>query len=469
MSILDHTPPGWDLRPAQRDLLLQVEAVWSSAEIICVTAPTAVGKTLLGYTIARWVAANGRDTCNILAPANLLIDQIKLSFPEIPVLHRRDYYKDGKQYGAARRLVKASPIRLSNFHVMFSNKLWGNVQIFDEAHSLTDMLEDNREVKFWRNQYDFPDGMKTVSDVVGWAQELCKSLDPEGRQYPRLRRLITEMVAVRGDATLEYTRDLYRGRAVDVLVIKPGLQRKAPDWLWPRGTVRKMVFMSATIGREDIRELGLAGRRVKYLECESPIPAANRPLLFTPRLNMGRDYQQHSVPMFAKLLAAELERRPEKGLVHVPYAMAEWLRSLIDSPRLIFHDKFDKQEALDRFKASDPADGKVLVASGMYEGIDLPLDAARWQIIGKVPFLSLGDELVRRRMQAYPDWFDWAALRNIIQACGRIVRSPEDYGETIIWDTNFRRLLDNDRRRAQPLIPNFFRSAIRVLSHKEHR
>jgi hypothetical protein len=462
-SILSHVPPGWELRPAQRDLLLQVEAAWKDYDIVVITAPTAVGKTLLGYIIARWQAARG-EWCNYMAPTNVLIDQVKLSFPEIPVLHKKDYYKDLKQYGGARRLVKASPIRLLNYYVAFANKIYGTVQLFDEAHCLTDMLEDNREIKFWRNQYDFPDGLNLVSEAIEWAQGLCKTLDPDSRQYMRLRKLIVELVAVRGDATLEYTKDLYRGRAVDVLIVKPGLQRKAPDFLWPRGTVRKMVFMSATISREDIRELGLAGRKVKYLECESPIPPANRPLIFQPRLNMGRQYQQHSVPMFAKMIVQELAKRPEKGMIHVPYSLAEWLRELLpNQPRLLFHDKHNKQAVLDEFKASDPAEGKVLVASGMYEGIDLPYDAARWQIVGKVPYLSLGDEQVRKRQKAHPDWYAWEALKRIIQATGRIVRAPDDKGETLLWDLNFKRLLDDDKQRKQPLIPQFFKNAIREM------
>jgi Rad3-related DNA helicase len=463
VSILDHFPPGLTPRPAQRDLLLEIERLWAEFDVCVVVAPTAVGKSEIGLCIARWQASRGA-TANILQPDNVLFEQFHGRYPDVRVLKRRDSYPDVNRFRAARLAAKYAKVRLTNYHVCFANKLAAEVHIVDEAHRLTDLLEDGREIKFWRHEYDFPLGLRLLSDVVAWAQRLAKSLDPDSRQGKRLARLIAELVAVRGDSSLEYTRDMYRGRAVDVLIVKPGLQRKAPDWLWPRGTVRKMVFMSATISREDIRELGLAGRRVTYLECESPIPAANRPLLFRPRLNMARDYQQHSVPLFAKMLAAELERRPEKGMVHVPYSMAEWLRSLLDSPRLIFHDKFDKQEALDRFKASPPEDGKVLVASGMYEGIDLPYDAARWQIIGKVPFLSLGDEQVRRRMEAYPDWYDWSALRNIIQACGRIVRSPDDYGETVVWDVSLKPLLARDARRAQPLIPRFFKDAIRELT-----
>lgn len=461
---MDHFPTGLRPRSAQRDLLLEIERVWRHYDLFVVVAPTAVGKSEIGLTIARWQAAHG-ETCNILQPDNVLFEQFHARYPDVTVLKKRDAYPDANRFKAARLAARYAKVRLTNYHVCFANRLAAAVHVVDEAHRTVDLLEDGREIKFWRNQYDFPLGMRLVSDVIGWAQKHLATLDPDGKQHLRLRKLITELAAVRGDSSLEYTKDMYRGRAVDVLVIKPGLQRKTPDYLWPRGTVRKLVFMSATISREDVRELGLAGRRTVYLECESPIPPANRPLIFQPRLNMARDYQQHSVPMFAKLLLAELDKRPAKGMVHVPYSMAEWLRELIQHPRLLFHDKFDKQAVLDTFKASPPEEGKVLVASGLFEGVDLPYDAARWQIIGKVPYPSLGDDQVRRRMEAYPDWYAWNTLRQIIQACGRIVRSPDDYGETIVWDVNLKRLLDEDRRRAQPLIPRFFGAAIRELTH----
>jgi Rad3-related DNA helicase len=127
----------------------------------------------------------------------------------------------------------------------------------------------------------------------------------------------------------------------------------------------------------------------------------------------------------------------------------------------LFHDQSNKAWALDQFRNAPPESGRVLVASGLYEGIDLPYDMARWQLIGKIPYLSLGDARIAAKAKEYPDWYQWEAIKRVIQAAGRIVRTPTDYGVTYISDTSFARLWDQDGRRDNHLFPNFFKSALR--------
>lgn len=442
-------------------VLLDIEAHWNDYDVLVVEAPTAVGKSEIALTVARWRASK-REKCNLLHPTSVLVEQFHGRYPEVKLLRRRDTYADANTYSAQRAAVKNAPIRLMNCHVCFANKLHASVQIFDEAHTLVDMLGETADIKIWQREYPFPNDMQRVSDVIEWAQGYCKTLGPDSRAGKRLRRVIKDITAVRGDATMEYRKDLYRGRMSNVLVVVPGVERKTPDWLWPRSTVKKMVFLSATISREDIRELGLSGKRVKFLVCPSPIPPANRPVLFRPWVNMARKYQEVSLPEFARRLKVELDQRPGKGMVHIPYNLATWLHDLIgEHPRLIWHDKDNKQDMLNVFRDSPTDEGKVFVASGLYEGVDLPFDAARWQIIAKIPYLSLGDEKIKRRMEAYPNWYVWEALKRVIQGCGRICRDPEDFGETLIWDTNFERLYRDAK--GMGLVPAYFSDAVKIL------
>ncbi len=461
MSILNFVPTGWTLRPDQVEVLLEVEQKWK-AEVLCITAPTAFGKSLLGQIIARFAAAQ-RYTVNIMAPSNVLIDQIKTSFPEIPVLHKRAYYPEPVQYAEARKRAKAAPIRLMNFHVCHANKIHGSVQILDEGHVAVDMLEDHKNVRIWQAQHPFPDKLETVADVIEWLQEYIPELPETSTESKKLRRALRDITGIRSEATIEYRRDMYRGHPSQSLVIMPGITRKPPDWLWPKDKVRKIVFLSATISREDIRELGLAKRSVEYIDCPSPIPPANRPVEFRPWMNMARQYLDKAMPIFAERLRQTLAAHATKGMVHIPYNLAEWLQDLIDDPRLIWHDKQNKLSKLQEFRDSPPEQGKVLIASGLYEGVDLPFDAARWQVIAKVPYLSLGDEKIKRRLKLYPDGYAWAAIKRIVQAAGRIVRAPDDYGVTYLWDTSFENLWREDKRREKPLFPEFFRDAVKML------
>jgi Rad3-related DNA helicase len=84
----------------------------------------------------------------------------------------------------------------------------------------------------------------------------------------------------------------------------------------------------------------------------------------------------------------------------------------------------------------------------MYEGVDLPYDKARWQAICKVPWKSLGDPAIRYQSEQNPEWYSWEALKYLIQACGRVVRAPDDYGTTYILDSTFQRLYNDGKHLA---------------------
>jgi len=159
------------------------------------------------------------------------------------------------------------------------------------------------------------------------------------------------------------------------------------------------------------------------------------------------------------MITSLLAKHPnDRGLIHLPYSLADEIRPLLSDPRLIFHERDNKQWALDQFRADTT--NRVLVASGMYEGVDLPYDAARWQLIGKVPYLSLGDEWIKKKSDDNPDWYQWEAIKRVVQAAGRIVRTPDDEGISYIWDSQFGRLWDRDTHRHESLFPKFFRDAL---------
>ena len=107
---------------------------------------------------------------------------------------------------------------------------------------------------------------------------------------------------------------------------------------------------------------------------------------------------------------------------------------------------------------------KVLVCSGLYEGIDLVDDAGRWQIIGKIPWPSTAAPEVAAWMHLDGDAYTWETLKKVIQACGRICRTPTDYGITYIYDSSFLRL--TKQAEAASLIPEWWNDAI--VSEEEH-
>jgi Rad3-related DNA helicase len=475
-SILDAVPHGWDLRPEQRDLLLQLEANWKTYDIFRVVAPTAVGKSLVAKTLANWASVqSSKGSTSIIVPNNVLVNQFLEAFPDTSVLHKQDAYhcdqldqscKATKMrrkffcqqcpYMCARKEAKDSRVRLANYWTYMSNRLYGSTLIVDEAHQLVDMMSAMDELRIWQSQYKFPRNMRTLYDIVVWAQaEQKRRPDDE-----KLESLILNLTRLGKNSAVEYREDMYRGQPDLMLHVRSTETTQAKTALWPSKYVRKIVLLSATIGRTDIAELGLLGRRVISLESDAPIPVAHRPVLFRPAYNMGRQYWDAALPILAERVTELLKHRPEKGIIHLPYSLAQRLQVLVNHPRLMWHDRGNKIQVLAQFRADTT--GRVLVASGLYEGVDLPYDAARWQVIAKVPFLSLGDERVAQRAEKDPDWYAWEAIKRIMQATGRIVRAVDDWGVTGVWDASFERLVRDDDKRAEPLIPKYFRKAIDI-------
>ena len=74
----------------------------------------------------------------------------------------------------------------------------------------------------------------------------------------------------------------------------------------------------------------------------------------------------------------------------------------------------------------------------MSEGVDLKGDHSRFQIICKVPYPYLGDNIVRKRMAKNKKWYPMKTAISIVQSCGRSIRSISDTAVTYILDSDWK-------------------------------
>ena len=79
------------------------------------------------------------------------------------------------------------------------------------------------------------------------------------------------------------------------------------------------------------------------------------------------------------------------------------------------------------------------------EGINFPNDECRFLIMMKVPYASLGDKLVQRKMNIIPGYYQNDVCQKITQGIGRIQRSKNDWGITYIMDGCFNDILKNNK------------------------
>ena len=104
--------------------------------------------------------------------------------------------------------------------------------------------------------------------------------------------------------------------------------------------------------------------------------------------------------------------------------------------RLIAHNTKNRSEVLNEFRESD--DALVLVSPSMDEGVDLPGDECRFQIIYKIPYPDLGSKQVKSRMMIDGEWYDYKTSLRLVQTHGRGMRYEDDYCTTYFIDNRLR-------------------------------
>jgi Rad3-related DNA helicase len=453
-------------RPAQEFILKQVEKAWDTHDVFVIQAPTATGKSKLALTISAWA-----NNCSIIVPNNVLLDQYTEEVPDLNTLRKRESYwcqthnrsceethkklghccKGVCNYTQSVRSAKWAKVGVYNYYTYLVHRLYRSTLIIDEAHLVIPMLQELAAKKLWKFQYNWPGQMKSIGDILAWIESIAK---PDAKCL----KLQREIKSTSPATLIKKDWAWWRGKEErEVIKLIPLDTRNERPILWPPNKVRKIVLMSATIGKPDLDNMGLGQKRVKYIQCPSPIPKENRPIIYEPVANMSFKHQETAVPIMAQYVQYLLDQHQDKGLIHCTYSIAQKLYPFLkDEDRLMWHDRDNKKDIYHVFMDSDPEDGRVLVASGLYEGVDLPYEAGRWQLVTKVPYPSMVDAAIKAKMQQDPDWYSWQAIRTILQASGRICRTPTDYGVTYLADSMFEHLF----RKHQDLFPEWWIDAL---------
>ena len=214
-------------------------------------------------------------------------------------------------------------------------------------------------------------------------------------------------------------------------------------------TVR--IYMSAYPGPKNLfcRTLGLDPVKVAWKNLGSTFPVANRPIHLDFVGSMGRKAYDETLPKLLCNVSAILNKHAnEKGLIHchsykLGKAIHEHLMCTPHGVRILFPPEAkNRAELFHRHR--NTTEPTVLLSPSMTEGFSLDDELARFQIIAKMPYPYLGDRQIAAKKELDPDWYLLQTIMTIIQACGRIVRSDTDFGETYILDRDFTRLYNDD-------------------------
>jgi ATP-dependent DNA helicase DinG len=197
-------------------------------------------------------------------------------------------------------------------------------------------------------------------------------------------------------------------------------------YLWRHGG--KWLAMSATVisAEEFVGSLGWK-KEYKVVRVRNTFRKENRKVVYVGSADMSRKGKERGEWQgAAKACRDILARHPrESVLVHtVSYDLGGYLSECCTGTErqyLTYTNSSERERAIGEFTQSE---GRVLFASSLDRGIDLPHDRCRVQIIAKVPFPYLGDKQVSARLYGSRSgkvWYNIQTIRTIIQMCGRAV------------------------------------------------
>lgn len=213
------------------------------------------------------------------------------------------------------------------------------------------------------------------------------------------------------------------------------------------------LFMSATITDSFItKTMTLDPTKTVFIKLPPVFPKENKQIIFFDTLSLS--YQTLQNPEVVKQLRKNVAKivehhvdMGERGIVLTPSfkLQSEITAELRARPNAKKYKLFEQKQGekladtLAAFKAytGGPA---VLISPSIFEGVDLPGDLSRFQVMVKAPFPSLGDKRIKFILDHHPDLYSLTTIMKCIQGAGRSIRSKDDFAVTYVLDKNMERL-----------------------------
>ena len=350
-----------------------------------------------------------------------------------------------------------------------------NLLVCDEAHSvwswITNFIGVDLNLKLLQeiNVLDFIpnyDQVEQYLDLVGRVQSTVEEyLKLDGIDAALVEKLeglqnrlkvfdiITDNKTNTDNFILDKTFDLRDYTKITNLSFKPvEVSELLHDYFFKYA--QKTVLLSAVILDFDtyMQLMGIDPARARIISIDSTFPVENKPFITyeaVGRLNKG-NLDAYLPDLCYKIIELMDKYAGVKGIIHgVSWYLCSKLYNGFPErikDRVLFAaagDTIANQTDLiqEHTEAKEPT---VLLSPSMAEGIDLHYDLSRLQIIVKIPYPYLGDPLVRRRMELYPNFYPMKTAETLVQMYGRSIRSATDTCDTYILDAGFLRFLENN-------------------------
>ncbi len=216
--------------------------------------------------------------------------------------------------------------------------------------------------------------------------------------------------------------------------------------VWSRAD--KILLSTATVPNrsnptEWLDRIGLMGDEYETAieTVTSPFPVKNRPVYtnnIVAPLN-SNNWHKHVPKLQQKIRRLSQDRHSgQKGLVHVSsYSKADDLHDSLSDIAVCHEVEDDTDNVKDRWQTGDK---DILISPSMRQGVDLPDDECRWQVLAKVPWRPIEGRTEELKAREGRSWYEDCAAREVVQASGRAVRHKDDWAVFHILDRKFHNL-----------------------------
>lgn len=500
---------GW--RPAQVDLLQSL--LLSQVRVKTISAPTGFGKSAVYVAYA---LITKRPTAFITESRGLQ-DQLTNDFGGVGMVDlrgRRNYpcdlqpdYTCEDGYAArcpykgtilcpssqAEMRAAVSWLVVTNYDKWTAARKFGTGMshfsqvVFDEGHKAVDAVARAMQVVLHRKEIEetlrvnFPMGSE-LDEMVNWktwametkgvaqdkAEEARKRIqglvNPKPswvRHFLHMKMLVKRLGTLATANPAHWITDEHKtfkgqedGYQFDPL--RPGRYAEAALLL----RIPSVVFVSATIRPKTMYMLHLPKESFQFLEFNSDFDPKRCPIYHVPTMQVDRRATDLSA-LWLKLDQIAARRSDRKGIVQtISFARRDEImaRSRF-APNMLVNARGEAPtDIVDLYKSSDA--GTILVSPSVSTGYDFPGSQCEWQFICKIPFPDSRSKIIKARQEDDKEYGPYQAMNQLVQICGRGMRSQEDQCENFIPDNHIQWFLP----RYSHLAPKWFKSFYKEVS-----
>lgn len=406
-----------------------------------------------------------------------------------------------QKYDLLQKSALVSATAYGFFYTMYSATRPVLMSVYDEAHTLPSVFSSMFEVSLTKQSFDkLIDSVKILpmpgsiintcndlkmtifteqfevdqiivdriinlySTIAEQAEASCQRIsaiigpiscrtDPE---YKRLKRLWRSSSSTASSLSMgiEYAKGFEYINDEKVLKVSP-INPGQVGWK-AVNTSKYNLYMSGTLDPESLAiQLGINQDEVAVIDIEYAWDRRRKPVItFKDDMYMNKraiDNEKASDVFYKKIATitkAHMIDNGESGLI-IPtsFAMAKSIKTYLTAAgikNLIIHDGSKELRALIKeYISKVQVSPTVFIAPAMFEGFDGANELARFCIIPKSPFGSIGGVRPKALATLYPTVYKTETANKLVQALGRGVRNESDWCIYYILDKLAMNVLDH--------------------------